>query len=923
MRPIKLTVSAFGPYAKRQEIPLDKLGRCGLYLITGDTGAGKTTIFDAVTYALYGEASGENRHASMLRSKYADDDTPTEVEFTFTYFGKEYTVKRSPEYMRKKNRGDGFTKQTASAELHYPDGRVETQTTNVTKKVEEILGVNKEQFSQIAMIAQGDFLKLLLADTKDRQEIFREIFNTKVYQSFQDRIKSESAAICRERDDADNSIRQYINCIICDEDNALNLDISKAKAGNMLIGDIQELLGKLIKEDDEKAAELKRNITDIEKNIDALTSLISTATEQQRAREGLKDAEKKLAEKEPQLAQLKSAQEEAETSRTPAIEKLQKVISEIAADFPKYDELDEKKEDINVLEKDIKDKTAERDKLEKSLGDLQNEITNFKEEQKSLEKAGENKARLEQEKERTENRQKAFLELQGDLDSLGELKARFETAKRKYISAADNANKLKAIADDMRQRFNDEQAGIMAAELSDGEPCPVCGSTFHPHKAIKSESAPTQAKVEAAEKAAVDAQKTATNASESAGNVKGQATAALSNVKKKIAELIGEINIADAYSEMKKPLLDTGDKIAQLDEQIKNEERQNKRKTELDDIIPKKTEIYDSLTARLGDLKEKLGKSATMLEERKKQCAELAAKLRFDSKELAESEKKALEEKVDNLKLELEKAKDDFTECNNSIAEIKAKITQLKELLDDSVEIDIESKKAKKDELSAQKKRFDDLWNNVSYRLKTNRKVSANIAEKADDLINLDKKWAWTKALSDTANGNVRGKDRITLETYIQMAYFDRIVSRANVHLMKMSGGKYDLKRRETADSLKSQSGLELDVLDHYNGSERSVKTLSGGESFIASLSLALGLSEEIQASAGGIRFESMFVDEGFGTLDEEALHQAMKALQTLTDGNRLVGIISHVAELRQKIDKQIVVTKGKTGGSTVEIVAE
>ena len=186
MRPIKLIMSAFGPYAGRQEIDLGKLGDRGLYLITGDTGAGKTTIFDAITYALYGEPSGQNRDASMLRSKYAEGETPTEVELTFLHAGKEYTVRRNPEYIRKKSRGTGETKQLAGAELKLPDGRVETKTTAVTNKIKEILGVDKEQFCQIAMIAQGDFLKLLLADTRDRQAHFREIFRTQIYETFQE-----------------------------------------------------------------------------------------------------------------------------------------------------------------------------------------------------------------------------------------------------------------------------------------------------------------------------------------------------------------------------------------------------------------------------------------------------------------------------------------------------------------------------------------------------------------------------------------------------------------------------------------------------------------------------------------------------------------------------------------------------------------
>ena len=251
---------------------------------------------------------------------------------------------------------------------------------------------------------------------------------------------------------------------------------------------------------------------------------------------------------------------------------------------------------------------------------------------------------------------------------------------------------------------------------------------------------------------------------------------------------------------------------------------------------------------------------------------------------------------------------------------VSASVIQLKKQLEDTTAIDMDALSQKKAALTAQKAECLKEQKAIHNRLTTNRSCGKSIRKKSTELAALEEKQKWMRALSDTANGSVKGKERIMLETYIQTTYFDRIVARANVRLMKMTGGQYDLKRRKTAENMRSQSGLELDVIDHYNGTERSVKTLSGGESFQASLALALGLSDEVQMSTG-IQLDTLFVDEGFGSLDPESLNQAYHTLAGLTEGNRLVGIISHVAELKERIDKQIVVTKEKCGGSNAHIV--
>ena len=295
--------------------------------------------------------------------------------------------------------------------------------------------------------------------------------------------------------------------------------------------------------------------------------------------------------------------------------------------------------------------------------------------------------------------------------------------------------------------------------------------------------------------------------------------------------------------------------------------------------------------------------------------------LRFESKNKAEDRISTLDTLISQLKEDLKNAEQAFTASDKKAADLKAAIKSLEEQLTEKIELDQEAETRKKTECTAKRQEFENRIKLIHSRLTANETALANIQEKAGDLENLEKRYVWMKALSDTANGKITGKEKIMLETYIQMTFFDRIIARANTRFMIMSGGQYELKRRKEAENNRAQTGLDLDVIDHYNGTERSVKTLSGGESFKASLSLALGLSDEIQSSAGGVKLDSMFVDEGFGSLEEESLDQAMKALAGLAEGNRLVGIISHVSELKNRIDKQIIVTKKQTGGSNAVIV--
>ena len=920
MRPIKLTMSAFGPYASKTILELDKLGTSGLYLVTGDTGAGKTTIFDAITFALYGEASGNNREPTMFRSKYANADTPTEVELTFQYAGKEYYIKRNLEYERPKTRGEGFTTEKANAELHYPDGRVVAKLKEVTAAVEEIMGIDRNQFTQIAMIAQGDFLKLLLASTDDRKKIFQKIFRTRCYYVLQERLKSESANLKSEHDAISASIRQYINGMVCDEDDVLSIKVRNAKAGMCSAEETLELLLTLIANDKEEEEKLDDEQKNIGKSLEGITAILTNHETWSKARKSLEKSKSDLSEAIAALEILK-ANLQSEEANKPKIEDIRKKIAAIEAELPEYQELDAKIKDRDKLLEGMDELSKELKKQKACLEALQEEIKAFSEERKTLEKADKEKAELEAKKHKEEDKRKALKDISNELKALEKLEKQLKKDQETYSELA----KAVQLKDEEYQRlfkqYLDEQAGIIAETLVDGTPCPVCGSTNHPIKAEKAENAPTKEQLDVSKSTYETAQKEAQIASEKAAKTKGQADEKRDSVLLMLKEMFGNVTIDDADELIK----DKIEEIATVLEEVQNviDEQQKKidRRDEIDELLPKKNNERDDLINSISENDKTLsGNNATLIS-LKTRIDELVEKLKYESKKKAKEVKKALQGEQKKFEDAYKAADDAVRSQNEKISGFKAAIKEAENTLADAKEIDEESIKAKQKELKSRNVEIEAREKVINARKAANESAEKEIKAKSAEVLAVETKWSWVKALSDTANGNISGKEKVMLETYIQMTYFDRIIARANTRFMVMSGGQYELKRRKEAENNRSQSGLELDVIDHYNGTERSVKTLSGGESFKASLSLALGLSDEIQSSAGGIKLDTMFVDEGFGSLDDESLDQATRALQNLTEGNRLVGIISHVAELKERIDKQIVVTKEKSGGSKIDML--
>ena len=920
MRPIKLTVSAFGPYAGKMEFDFDKLGTGGLYLITGDTGAGKTTIFDAITYALYGDPSGNNREVSMFRSKYADIKTPTFVRLVFNYKGKEYTIERNPEYERAAQRGTGLTKQTAGVELILPDGKPLTKTKEVENAINNIIGINRDQFCQIAMIAQGDFLKLLIAPTKDRIEIFRHIFKTKLYSDLQSRLKSEAAALDNSCSKIKQSISQYISGISCDDSSLLFTEVTKAKNSELPTDECIELIEKLISEDiaaEEKTAD---SISEIEKQLDVLKINIERGENYLKAKSAFEQNEIKISRLTEDKLSLTKALEEAQ-KKTSVQEELTKASATIESQLPEYDELSQKESTFKNNALNIDKNNALLVKTSKEIDDLKNEIERLTEESKALQRSGEQKLLFENQKSVNKESLSKLNTLLKSMEDLKKIAAEYKEAALIYEQKKAVANELDLSFKAKNNLYLDAQAGLLAETLVDNMPCPVCGSLSHPQKAVKPTDVPKKDELDALQSKLSKANAEANEASLKAGNLIGIKKEKTDTTVSSIKELLGDIDMNNATDITRSKIAELESNIKVLDQNIRVEEKNIARKEAIEVRLPQSRarveELQNSITA-ISNTISTLTSENNSLNER---IIDLKSKLAFDSKLEATKEIQKNKEKILKIKEDIEQATKRLNECNENLASANATKTELKKQMENKQEVDLEAEKQKMAELTSNKTQLSKNKENIHSRIVNNQSNHDNIKLKSSELIDIEKKYTWVKALSDTANGTITGKDKIMLETYIQMHYFDRIISRANSRLMIMTDGQYDLIRKEDSISKVGQTGLDLDVIDHYNGTTRSVKSLSGGESFKASLALALGLSDEIQSSAGGIQLDTMFIDEGFGSLDEDSLSQAMNALASLASNNKLIGIISHVGELKQKIDKQIVVKKDKTGGSRAEII--
>lgn len=925
MRPVNLTISAFGPYAGKIEIDFEKIGENGLYLITGETGAGKTTIFDAISFVLFGTPSGNDRDSSMMRSLYAEAETDTFVEMTFEYLGEIYKIRRNPTYMRPVKRGTGMTENKHSAELTLPGGKIVAGSTAVTNKIIGILGIDKNQFSQIAMIAQGDFQKVLTASTDERQSIFRKVFDTGKYEKLQERLENEVKRISQENAAAQEKIKYSLANVSCDSDSPCAEQLTSLRQQE--IPSPTEIIGVLdtvIHSDNDESSRLSDSITKIEAGLKKINDDLNTLKRFEEDQRKLLSAQNMLSGKEKELLPedvFNKLQKERQTSR----DDLNAQMVKLKADLPKYSQYNQLGSEIKSLETSItksEDALKNRSILVEKKG---KDIAALRSENDSLQRAGENLQAL------TASLREKKEQLVG-LKDLSDSLFKFTTDNsdlKKWQDALKNliVQKTEAVANYIRlsSRFLAEQAGIMAEHLEEGHPCPVCGSVHHPNVAQKSQDAPSEIDVKNAKEDADQLQsrveKGTDKCSIQLGIVNSQREAIHQNTVKLFKEEIPmealSARIADKQNSLNR-------EIGELNRGIETEEKNKKRRDELAKLIPEEE-------GALKDLKEgengilaltgKISADKAALTEKRNLRDNMTGELKYKDLDSANSALKDLDKRRDSIQHEFDAANQGRNDAKAEIERLNGEIKSLKEQLKVGCDIDRDEENEKFNRLSSQKKQQWERRDVIVGRQKANENAKNEIERMSGKIESLAEEFLWKKSLSDTIGGKISGREKFSLETYVQTAYFDCIIERANERLKIMSKGKYELKRRVSATKNRGQFGLDLDVCDHYNDSLRDVKSLSGGEKFMASLALALGLSDEIQQSSGGVKLDTMFVDEGFGSLSQgDALDNVIRVLNDLSQGSKLVGIISHVEELK-KIDKQIVVKKQTTGGSTVEII--
>ena len=865
MRPLRLTLSAFGPYAAETTLELEKLGKGGLYLVTGDTGAGKTTLFDAITYALYDHSSGGVREGAMLRSQYADPKTPTFVELEFEVKDARYTVRRNPEYPRPKARGEGFTTEKADAALTYADGRPPvTKARDVNAAVLDILGLDYNQFCQIAMIAQGQFTKLLNASTKERSRIFRKLFRTQRYAKLQDRLQEESSRLNQQRLAQNTQLDSLLAGLQVAPDDP-DADALAALCAQTEPATALTLLEELLQRQQAAQEAAAASLADTEARLDAIQQQLGAARQAAQLARQLAEQQAALDAARPALdaAKAESARHADDAARLDA---LTGQVTQARTSLTAYDELDalcreqKQAQDAAQLAGALAAKRrTQLEALDASLAAADTALA-------VLVDAPTRQLALQNQTAQLEARSTALDALAQRLADSQKQARQARRAQDAYRAAAARQDEARARRDALDRAFLDAQAGLLAQELTEGAPCPVCGSTHHPARAVLPRTAPTQVQVEQARQAA-----------------RTDCTASLRQ--------------AGADCQRK----------AQLEADRQAHTRQ---RPALEQQVQEADRTAAAQSARVQALEQQVLAKQKALPYPQRAQAHAAL-------DLLEANRTALRAGMEQAEAALRTAQQNYAAAKAAVDALRS---QQAAAQSSAPAQPLETLREAAAELTAARDAARGQEKQLAARLLPNRRIMEQYRTAAAQHAALEQRAQWVGALAATAGGTLTSKQKIKLEAYIQMDYLDRILRHANLRLMQMTDAQYELERIG-AENQRSQSGLDLGVIDHYNGTRRSVKTLSGGESFKASLALALGLSDEVQSAAGGIRLDTLFLDEGFGSLDEESLEQAIRVLAGLTEGDRLVGIISHVGALKDRIDRQVVVHKNRTGGSTVELV--
>lgn len=929
MRPLKLTMTAFGSYVQRTELDFTRLGTEGLYLITGDTGSGKTTIFDAITFALYGAPSGEFRRNEMMRSRNAAGDEPTEVELVFECMGKRYAVMRSLAFQRDKKRGTGTTYEPARSLLTFPDNRKPLERDGeVTAKITEILGINESQFKQIIMLAQGDFRKMLFAKSTERQEIFRKLLDTDIYKQFQLKIKEKADNSIKELENAKADIIRVIELSDCGESSQL-IEAKESIVGGSLPDlsaprAFSELLRSMIVSDEAQKKKLSGELEKVKKAIEDIVGDITAAQDRNGRFEEIGRLKADIPETENRTEALKRESENIHNENAPKIAALEKDITIIGESLGEYEKLEDLLAELKKSNDIAANGSRELKALKERCENAERELEEMRAELNLLGSAGENAAALKADMDRRDHEKADIQALLRDIGAYDDIREKLSAEQEKYRSADDNATQLENQAKSLRDRYNNERAGLyadIASTLSEGEPCPVCGSIHHPNKAVKSENSPDKTDVEKAEKNAVSARKRAEELCNSCEKLMGGLESSQSSVKQRLTALNFKCELDNASSEAEKRLDHIIAEIANISERRAEEASKIERCRKLEKSIPDKENEVKVLKEEYAALSSETDKAGVRAEELKKRSDALKSKLGFAGKLEAEAEIKSLKIQSAKLSEAVQRAESAAENAEKMLADMRTRISAISDQLPkDYAPVDIDELNVRQAQLRGREKELSESFNAIKLRLKINAGVLKNMTEIIPSLNELEKRAALLNGLSDVSNGKGKDRSRTTLESFVQVEFFKDILRRANIQFDRMTDKRFRLVCKETPTDNRSDHTLDINVYDCYSGKESDVRSLSGGESFLASLSLALGLSETVRQSAGGIELETMFVDEGFGSLDDETLQQAITALNGLTESGILIGIISHVNELKRSITKQIIVGKDGNNVSRAEI---
>lgn len=927
MKPLKLTMSAFGSYAGKNVIDFTGQQQ-GIFLITGDTGAGKTTIFDAITYALYNQTSGGERNGNMMRSQYAQPETETYVELEFLYRGQTYRVRRNPDYKITKTLKNGKIREQKvphSVELTLPDGTVFPEKKNATDaKIIEILGLTADQFSQIVMIAQGDFLKLLYTKSDERKMIFSKLFRTDIYWKIQENLRRKSMEMDERIQENDRAFEQEKSRIIpLPESEELPLD--------ELVERLRERLKDALKEQNLRRA----NVEELNKKITKYEEINKLFVSLEKIRQTGKELEARQVESKERRQQIENAlkadkvlvAEQQNLRQQQAVEQSVQAIAKMEETLTNNQEMFETlKTQLQEVEAEQKREAADIQKkmlaLEQSFPSYE-ALQNARSEEQQAKKVWEDLGKISEE---------SFHKKKAGIAALKEQQKQqeqvVEQTKKNWEQTSLSASESAKHYEHMYEAFLKEQAGILAENLSAGCPCPVCGSTVHPDPAKLSDHAVTELEVEQAKKtraaaeekrdlayAAFEAEKTEKQKlaqaveKEEADFVLAQTIAKQQRKEaeqnyvslQKIAEQIREKLVYPSLAEAKK-------QYAAMQKALEAAEQEIERKRQ------KVSELAEAMNTLKG---QKLAE-----EENQKTAKKLAAKTEKEYAKLLEKSGFVSEETYhlailpERSRSKLEREEKEYeSQCLRQQSEQKLLEKQVSgKTYTDTSELN-EQLKAEKQALKETEKTYMEL--HTAYE--NDRSVLQNCAVYLEKGKKLESEDQVIKSLSKTANGRLSGSAKIDFETYIQRQYFKQIIHEANKRLLTMSNHQFILKLKEEANTgRKTNEGLDLSVYSLVTDSERDVKTLSGGESFLAALAMALGLSDIVERSAGAIHPDMMFIDEGFGSLDAQSRQQAIEVLGELAGDSRMVGIISHVTELKEQIDRKLVVSRTDKGSRAV-----